>query len=224
MYFKKYFILLFLLFSLFLTGCIVTDVEEYIESIPEVEEFLEDYPDADISYSLRTSDYLEDNLDDVHEECQPSLSFDNEYYRAYLEEENEEIIVWLEEENMETVCFVRETEDKEEELGDKDDDEDDVGCAFAGLSIYDAEFDERGKVMVSVANIGSKDFDEDVIVSVFDDYGNSVSRNIKDLSSGEVEEVLVNTDFDEEPVKVKVDSKECPDVIVISENIGNLND
>jgi len=118
------------------------------------------------------------------------------------------------------------TEDTADTVGEEG--EQQVSCAFAGLSIYDAtviEADEE--LVVSVANTGTMEFQEDVVVTAFYADGGTATETMFDdeetMASGSVEDFTVGLEADttaDDIDRVRVASAECQDVDDETENIN----
>ena len=96
-----------LIIIVWISGCIQTDLTDFIRDIPEVSNFLEEHPEAEISMVLLSNEYVENNMDEVPEKCLPTIEEGKNYYNAEIIENTEEISVWISENEKKVVCVYR---------------------------------------------------------------------------------------------------------------------
>lgn len=108
---------LVLVLVVLVSGCVdgQTDVSSVAETSGQIQSFMEDHPNADMSAVRWSSEYIEDNIDEVVEECRPSIDMESAHYRVEVDSEDEMIVAWTDAEEMDVICAIRESKEVEEE-------------------------------------------------------------------------------------------------------------
>ncbi|MFA5247573.1 MAG: YncE family protein, partial [Candidatus Micrarchaeia archaeon] len=112
--FKPILIMLSLLASTLLTGCVTspngdgtgTDVTALAQSLPQVKAFLEQYPNAKITVALWDSTSVEKNIATIRADCGEQFAV-ADYYKVTLTDPSLSLIVWLDKSTQEPVCAVK---------------------------------------------------------------------------------------------------------------------
>lgn len=102
------------------TGQGESDVTGVVEGLPQVQQFLEENPEADISVVRLNSDYLQENEDEIPEDCVPAIDPEQAHYKATVTEKEQEMEIWLRAEDREVMCALREGKEVEDEGKDED--------------------------------------------------------------------------------------------------------
>lgn len=107
---KRILIVLLLIGVLFIGGCVdqgIGDIISFVRSNPEVQEFLDEHPNAEITVTLWSSDYISENLDKINEKCLPAIDVNKDYYKVDISEGDLEITIWVRAKKREVVCIVK---------------------------------------------------------------------------------------------------------------------
>src|SRR3989338_497243 len=105
---KRAIVLPFIFAAIFLAGC-SGNIEDTLKQLPAIESFLEAHPNADLTVTLLTKDYVSANLGTYQAKCGPQFQA-NEYYYAVVEEGRQKVEVFAEKETGTAVCIKRTVE------------------------------------------------------------------------------------------------------------------
>jgi len=97
-----------LVFVVASSGCVNSgDLTQFVKQLPEIQEFLKDHPNAEISITLFSSDYIKNNTEKVPENCLPFIDKEKDYYNVHIKENDNEIAVFVSYDDKKVVCVQR---------------------------------------------------------------------------------------------------------------------
>ncbi|MDO8480886.1 MAG: Kazal-type serine protease inhibitor [Nanoarchaeota archaeon] len=108
-----------LLGVLLLVGC-AANIEDTLKQLPAIESFLAAHPNADLTVTLLTKEYVSTNLATYQQKCGEQFQI-NDYYYAVVEEKNQKVEVYAEKETGTAVCIKRTVDEQETDEKERDD-------------------------------------------------------------------------------------------------------